>query len=144
VNEGIKLFGTKGGGLRYLYADFLNEAATVLGNQALATAAAQYTALGGRWQRFADAVLPDHIAPLGETRRLLEGKYALFLEQGGAGFEKVGALSRQLIEMEEELNSHFPISDEEVMALFEAMQSHLEGIYEAELEAQRTLSACLN
>lgn len=32
IHEGIKLFGTDGGGLRYMYAAFLNEAAPILNN----------------------------------------------------------------------------------------------------------------
>lgn len=141
LHEGIKLFGTKGSGLRYFYADFLNEAATVVGNGALETAAIHYTELGSRWQRFADAVLPDHIALLAETRRVLAQKYAVFLEQGNDGLEEIGELSQQLSEMEEELNSHFPISDNELHALFAEMQNHLEGIYEAEQEAHLALSS---
>lgn len=144
LHEGIKLFGTKGGGLRYLYADFLHEAASVVGNPALEAAADHYTALGGRWERFADAVLPDHIAPLAETRRVLAKKYAVFLEKGQEGLDEVAELSQQLNDVEEELNRHFPLSDSEVHALFAEMQDHLEGIYEAEKEAHLALSTCLN
>jgi hypothetical protein len=144
VHEGIKLFGTKGGGLRYFYADFLHEAATVVGNQALETAAAHYTELGDRWKHFADAVLPEHIAPLGETRRVLAQKYAIFLDQGSDGLDEVARLSQQLGDMEEELNRNFPLSDDDVHVFFAEMQTHLEGIYEAEQEAHLALKACLN
>jgi hypothetical protein len=144
LHEGVKLFGTKGGGLRRLYAEFLSEAAPVVGKSALETAAAYFNALGDRWQQFADAVLPDHIATLGETRRVLAQKYAVFLEQGSDGLDEVARLSRQLTDMEEELNSNFPISDDEMHALFAEMQRHLEGIYEAEQEAHLALKACLN
>jgi hypothetical protein len=144
LHEGIKHFGTKGGGLRYFYADFLNEAAAVVGNQALEAAAAHYTELGDRWKHFADAVLPDHIAPLAETRQIEAQKYAVFLEQGNDGLDEVAELSQQLSDLEEELNSQFPISDDDMHTLFAEMQSHLEGIYEAEREAHQALKACLN
>jgi hypothetical protein len=144
LHEGIKLFGTEGGGLRRLYAAFLSEAAPVVGNSALETAATYYNALGDRWEQFADAVLPDHIPPLAETRRLLAQKYAIFLKQGNDGFDEVARLSQQLSDMEEELNSHFPMSDADMHALFAEMQRHLEGIYEAEQEAHLALKACLN
>jgi hypothetical protein len=144
LHEGIKLFGTKGGGLRRLYADFLSEAAPVVGNSALETAATHYCALGDRWQRFADAVLPDHIAPLAETRRLLAQKYDTFLRHGNDGLDEIARLSQQLSDMEEELNSHPPVSDAEMRALFAEMQRHLEGIYQSEREAHLALKACLN
>lgn len=143
LHEGVKLFGVKSGGLRLLYADFLEEAAPVLGGTAVVEAAAHYRALGQQWARFADAVLPDAIAPLAQTRHLLAQKYAIFLQQGGEGLDEVAHLSQQLTTLEEELNSHFPLSDDEIHALFSDMQTHLYNIYEAELAALAALQACL-
>ncbi|NJN55626.1 MAG: BtrH N-terminal domain-containing protein [Anaerolineae bacterium] len=143
LHEGIKLFGVKGGGLRLLYADFLEEAAAVWGGTAVTEAAAQYRTLGHQWARFADAVLPDQIAPLAQTRQLLTQKYAMYEQQGPDGQAEVASLSQQLTNLETELNSHFPISDEEMMALFADMQTHLNDIYQAELAALATLRACL-
>lgn len=144
LHEGIKLFGTKGGGLRLLYADFLNEAATVLPNPTLTEAAEQYEALGQQWNKFADSVLPDHIAPLAETRQLLAKKYATFLEHGGEYQDETAALSQQLADMEEALNPSFPITNDEMQALFSSMQDDLSALYEAELAALETLRGCLN
>lgn len=144
LHEGIKLFGTKGGGLRLLYADFLREAATVLPNPALAEAAEQVAALGEQWRRFADKVLPDGLPPLAETRRLLAQKYALFLEHGNERQGEVAALSRQLTDLEEELNPSLPIHNDEMQALFESMQTDLYALYEAETAVVETLRRCLN
>lgn len=144
LHEGTKLFGVKGGGLRLLYADFLAEAAPILGGTAVNDAATHYRALGQQWARLADAVLPDHIPPLAQTRRLLAQKYAVYLEQGQDGLAEVQHLSQQLTDLEAELNSHFPISDEEMMTLFSDIQTHLQSIYEAELAALASLQACLD
>lgn len=144
LHEGIKLFGTKGGGLRFLYADFLKEAATVLPNPTLLEAAEQYEALGQQWSDFADSVLPDHIAPLAQTRQLLAQKYALFLAHGRDRQSEIGQLSQELTDMEEELNPSFPIEHDEMQTLFESMQTDLNAIYEAELAALETLRGCLN
>jgi hypothetical protein len=143
MHEGIKLFGTKGGGLRLLYADFLNEAAAVLPNPTLGEAAAQYTALGQQWNHFADSVLPDSIAPLAETRELLAQKYAIFLEHGSERQDEVAKLSQQLADMEEELNPSFPINNDEMQALFQSMQENLSTLYEMEVAALETLRGCL-
>ena len=144
LHEEIKLFGTKGGGLRFLYADFLNEAATVLPNPALAEAAEQYAALGQQWTTFADSVLPDEIAPLAKTRQLLAQKYALFLEFGNERETELVQINQQLSDMEEDLNPSFPIDNDEMNALFANMQTNLSAIYEAETAALETLKGCLN
>lgn len=144
LHEGIKLFGTKGGGLRLLYADFLREAATVLPNPALSEAADQVEALGEQWCRFADSVLPDSIQTLAETRQLLAQKYALFLEHGNERQDTLAALSRQLTDLEEELNPGLPIDDGEMLALFESMQTDLNALYGAETAVVETLRRCLH
>ena len=140
LHEGIKHFGTAGGGLRYFYADFLNEAATVLNNSQLKEAAEQYHALGDRWAAFADAVLPDHIAPLAETKRLLADKHAIFNEKGGTGLAKLENVCQSLNDIEKELNSQMPMSAAEMDALFHMMQDHLTAIYNAENEALASLT----
>lgn len=144
LHEGIKLFGTKGGGLRLLYADFLREAGTLLPNPTLLEAAEQYERLGQQWQQFADHVLPDHIPTLAATRRLLAQKYAVFLQNGEDSQAEVARLSRELTEMEEELNPSFPINNDEMEALFSTMQDDLFALYEAEMAALETLRGCLN
>ena len=144
LHEGIKLFGTKGGGLRFLYADFLNEAATVLPNPTLKETAVKYEALGKQWLAFADSVLPDEIAPLAETRRLLAQKYDLFMEHGNSKAAKLAQINVQLSDMEEELNPSFPINNDEMQALFAQMQTDLTAIYEAETAALESLKGCLN
>lgn len=143
LHEGIKLFGTDGGGLRGLYADFLDEAEVILNNPALGGAAVQYRQVANLWSNFADAVLPDEIAPLKETKVLLAQKYSLFLAHSTEVDEELRQLSQQLQDMEVELNGRFPISDEEMHALFADMQTHLEGIYAAEQEALATLTKAI-
>jgi hypothetical protein len=144
LHEGVKLFGTKGGGLRRMYGDFLSEAAPLLNIAALHDAANQYKALGDQWAAFADAVLPDSISPLGQTRTLMAQKYALLIEQGGEGFEQVAELSQQLSDMEAELNRDLPLSSKETANLFSEMQAHLYSLYAAENEALNTLREAMS
>jgi hypothetical protein len=139
LHEGIKLFGTKGGGLRRMYGDFLSEAASILNNNALNDTADLYKALGQRWETFADAVLPDSLPPLGETRTLLARKYAIYLEKGGEGLDEVAELSSQLTDLEVELNSNLALTAAETNALFTDIQEHLYGLYTAEKAALSSL-----
>ena len=143
IHEGIKLFGTDGGGLRTMYSNFLSEAAPILNNNALNDAAERYKALGQLWAAFADAVLPERIQPLGETRKLLAQKYAVYNEKGGEGLDEVGELSGQLTDLEIELNSNMPLSAAETNVLFAEMQEHLYGLYTAEKAALDTLKAAI-
>ena len=143
LHEGIKLFGTAGGGLRGLYADFLTEAGGVLNLSGLGEAAEQYRDVARLWRDFADAVLPDHIAPLKETKTLLAQKYSLFLANGAGADAELRQLSQQLQGLEEELNGHFPISDDDMLSLFNQMKTDLEKIYAAEQAALATLAGAI-
>lgn len=144
LHEGIKLFGTAGGGLRGLYADFLNEAAGVLNLPALGEAASQYQQVARLWNDFAEAVLPDEIAPLKETKAILAQKYSLFLARGTEADAELRQLSQQLQDLEIELNGRFPISDVEMHTLFADMQVQLEQIYVAEQEALAVLTGAIS
>ena len=143
LHEGIKLFGTAGGGMRYVYADFLDEAQSVLNNSALSEAAEQYRHVGSLWAAFAEAVLPEEIAPLKATKEILAQKHALFMAQGSNADAELRKLSQQIEDMEVELNGRFPISDEEMHALFANLQSHIEQIYAAEKEALGVLAGAI-
>ena len=143
LHEGIKHFGTAGGGLRGFYADFLDEAEAILNMPGLGEAATQYRQVAALWSSFAEAVLPDSIAPLKETKALLAQKYALFLAQGTGADAELRQLSQQLQDMEVELNGRFPISDQEMHALFANMQTHLEQIHDAEQGALAALAEAI-
>ena len=77
--EGTQPSVSGGGALRGLYADFIDEAATLLAMPALATAAPPYRAAEEAWRRFAQACLPGFVAPFGQARRLLARREALLL-----------------------------------------------------------------
>ncbi|GJM41314.1 MAG: hypothetical protein DHS20C20_15960 [Ardenticatenaceae bacterium] len=143
LHEGIKLFGTDGGGLRNVYADFLDEATEILNQPKLGEAAEQYRGVATLWRNFADAVLPDEIAPLKETKALLAQKYDTFLTHGSDADAELSHLSQQLQDMEVEMNGRFPITDDGMHTLFGEMQGHLEQIYAAEKEALATLAGAI-
>ncbi len=143
LHESIKLFDTGGGGLRSVYASFLDEASEILNQPALAEAAVQYRQVAVLWDQFAAAALPDDIEPLKQTKALLAQKYALFLAHGDGAETELRQLSQELKEMEVALNGRFPLSDEAMLALFAELQSHLEQIYTAEKEALAVLAGAI-
>jgi Butirosin biosynthesis protein H, N-terminal/Domain of unknown function (DUF4872) len=116
--EGIQPVGADGGHLRDLYADFLDEAAGLLEDPALADRAAAWREAAARWRALADLALPE-----GRLRELLAEVHETVVEGGDA--------SVPAAEMWR-LRSDVPVDAE---SLFPAMGSLLEEIYEAEIAA---------
>ncbi|MBL8163033.1 MAG: DUF4872 domain-containing protein [Anaerolineae bacterium] len=133
VFEGVALDGTDGAGLRALYADFLDEAAGVLGKSALKDAAASYRAVADLWRGFAEAALPGALAP---TAELMRKRYAHYRANEQ---DAMRPISIQLEELAEEYSSNPPIDD--VGALFADLGTRIQAIYEAEVAALDTLRA---
>jgi hypothetical protein len=130
------------GGLRGLYADFLNEAASVTSNDGLREAAAHYAALAERWRLFARAALPDDVPALAETKALMNARHALIM-QGGEAWRGSTAQTEKLRELSARLNVDFPLDDTGITRLFADLQAHLLGIYEAEVAALAALKAAV-
>lgn len=141
--EGIELFGTAGGGLRRVYADFLDEAQDIVNLPGLQEAAEQYRQAAALWRAFADAVLPDSVQPFSETKKLLKQKYNLFRNEGNDNAAELSRISQKLEELEVALNGRFPLSDHDMHDLFANMQTHLENIYAAEQKALDTLAGAV-
>jgi hypothetical protein len=141
--EGIELFGTAGGGLRSVYADFLDEAQDVVNLPRLQEAAEQYRQAAALWSAFAEAALPDSVQPLSETKKLLNQKYSHFLTEGNDSAAELSRISQKLEELEVALNGRFPLNDRDTHTLFADLQTHLEKIYAAEQKALDALAGAV-
>ncbi|MCS7072244.1 MAG: BtrH N-terminal domain-containing protein, partial [Anaerolinea sp.] len=75
--ENTERFSTGGGGLRRLYAGFLDEAADLLSDRHLKAASAAYRRAAELWTAFALSALPAAIEPLRRARLHLDRKYDL-------------------------------------------------------------------
>lgn len=138
VYEGIELISTGGGGMRGLYADFLDEASGIVG-LSLGEAAKAYRQLARQWSALADAALPDHIEPLRETKALLRQRYDMLMTQGGDGLDNMQPLTARLGDLYAEYNSNFPMTDAEIDTLFSTLGEQLLDLYKAEVAALATL-----
>ena len=143
IYEGVAIIGTGGDGLRGLYADFLAEAAPVIGKPALNDVTAAYRVLAAQWTDLAESALPDGVAPLAETRALLKQRDALLLAGGDAALAEMQPLTDQLSAMSRQYNRAFPMADADVDALFETLSGKLLAIYEAEVAAVKQLQAAV-
>ncbi|MBC8100217.1 MAG: DUF4872 domain-containing protein [Armatimonadetes bacterium] len=136
VYEGIILNDTEGCGLRGLYAQFLDEAATILANPALQTAATAYREAAEIWGALADAALPEKVEVFAQTRALLHRRYAL-LKAGQSA--ELAAVTAQLDTLQDALKRDFPLNTANTNALFEAMQAQLNSLYWREKAALELL-----
>ena len=141
--EGVELAGSEGGGLRGLYAEFLDEAAGVLNRPALKEVAGCYRDLAGQWTDMAETALPDEVPAFKDTKRLLRQKHALLMGQGQAGVAPAQAVTAELANLGRATSRDFPLDDAAVKALFTAVGEKVAGLYEAENAALARLQAAL-
>ena len=134
----IETAGTGGGAFRPLYADFLDEAATVMGKAAqpgFAAAAAQYRRAAKHWSSLAQAALPDGVDLLCEAREVTAAKYQLFTARGPAAASQMQKINRRLAAIEAEAAKNFPLNAKQTRALCDELSGHVRKIYEAEEKA---------
>jgi hypothetical protein len=140
--EGIELSGKSGGGLRGVYAEFLDEAAEVLQRPGLREVAGVYRALAEQWSSLAEAALPDKVATFQETKRLLRQKHAALM-QGQAGVAIAEPLTVHLATLGRQTSQAFPLEAGGATALFADLSERLAALYAAENEALAKLQAAL-
>ena len=80
------------GAMRPLYADFLDEAAELLGDPALAEAADRYARAGELWAQIAEAATGGALAPY---RALVERRLELLFSAGSAAAPELRALAEE-------------------------------------------------
>lgn len=106
----VNHWGSADGAERGLYADFLDEAAVLLKKPALKDAAGKFRESYKSWLKFADALLPDDIPMLGESRKLIDRKQNLFIEKGESALPEIKKINVRLRELLKQSGSEFPLS----------------------------------
>ena len=137
VCQYIEYYGTGGGLVRPLMADFLEEAGASLGNQELAALGVTYREIGEQWSKLADMALPDRVALFSECQQLFD-QYAELCNSHGSLDEKRQYWSR-LQEIERSAAIEFPLSPSESTDLKAAMADCVLAIHQQETAAQRRL-----
>jgi hypothetical protein len=141
--EAIEGMGSGGAAARPLYADFLDEAADVLGKPDLGVASAKFRASGARWIALAQALLPEEVAPLRETRELLRRRHDLFITQGMASLDERRAISERLATIKTDMATEFPLSAGEVTTFYEELRARILAVYEVEAAAVQAVQNAL-
>ncbi len=133
--------GINGDADRLRYAAFLEEAALILGKSALDEVAAGFRQSSQAWQALGSILLPDTIAPFGETRRLLAQRRHLFTTQGGAALTEIQQIDERLRTIRTALAADFPLSEAEAVTQCAAISAQLLHIRDLEQAAIYTLRA---
>jgi hypothetical protein len=139
----VMTWGAADGAERGLYADFLLEAAQILKKPALKEAAAKFRESHKLWLAFADALLPDNIPLLGESKNLIRKKHTLFIEQGEAALPEIRKINVKLNELLAQSENDFPLSNAEAAELRSNLRDILLKIKAVEQQAVDILQAAV-
>lgn len=135
--------GNGGGASRPTYADFLDEAARVIGKKALGKAAEQFHAAGQAWTALAVAALPDEVDLLRETRELIARRSRVFRQDGEAALPEMDRIAIRLNELRDAVSRSFPLAEAEQTDLLANLKSCIEAVRAAETKAVQTLEKAL-
>jgi hypothetical protein len=107
----VNTWGSSDGADRGLYADFLLEAAQILQKPSIKESAEQFRESHKLWLAFADALLPDDIPLLGESKKLIQRKHKLFIEKGDTAQSEIEQIHSRLNALLSQSEKDFPLSN---------------------------------
>jgi len=128
---------------RRLYADFLDQAALILGRPKLKRAGEQFRVSSEAWRELSEALLPDDVPLLKEAKELLLLRRDLFLKQGRRALDDITAANRELRQIRALAAHDFPMGDQEVTAMRERLAEQVMRISDIEREAIERLQAAM-
>lgn len=131
---------TSGSAFRGQYADFLEEAAIVLGDaDAAHTAAGLYRESALLWHKLALSQLLDTVEPFRETRELLTRKQRRWHEHGGAALADMKRIDERLAAIKAHILTEFPLSEAAMQQHWADLRDQLLVIHEVETRAVAAL-----
>jgi hypothetical protein len=113
----VNTWGSADGADRGLYADFLLEAVQILKKPALNESADKFRESHKLWLAFADALLPDGIPLLGESKKLIQRRYDLFIGDGESVLSEIKQINTRLDELLTRSEKDFPLSNAQAAEL---------------------------
>jgi hypothetical protein len=130
--EGVEPIGMTGGHLRGLFADFLDEAADLLGVPELGAVADDVREVAAGWHRLAETALPVSVPVFAELRALTAAVQESITGAGDEGRDEAAAAAAALWTLRSEHDRRAPLDDAAVDALFAAMGDRLRELHSAE------------
>ena len=139
----VNTWGTADGADRGLYADFLDEAALVLKKSALKEAGRKFRESYKLWLEFADALLPENVPMLGESRKLIQKKNNLFVEKGESALSEIKKINARLRELLKTSETDFPLTPAQTAELRSNLREIMLRISATEQKAADLLQAAI-
>jgi Domain of unknown function (DUF4872)/Butirosin biosynthesis protein H, N-terminal len=141
VFDSIETAGTGGGLFRSLYADFLDEAATIRKRPSLKTLADDYRHLATGWTQLAESALPTEIKPFKETQHLLVKKRDLFETKGAKADKQIAEIRARLHVLGKHTKANFPLGDAQARELLGSLRDRIIALHRVETELAARLAA---
>jgi len=138
---GLGIVGAQGD--RELYADFLEEAATILDRPALKESAKLFRVCAKGWGELGMALLPKDIPPFKEARGLLVRRRKLFVEKGSKAHGDLQQIINRLNAIRDEMAKSFPLTASETAALRAQIAEGVLKVGEQEKAAYESLQATM-
>lgn len=133
-----------GGGLhRELYSEFLAAAGEATGNRKLLDMSRTYARLAAAWTEFADACLPNDVAPFRETKQLWKERFSLFRRKGAEFAPKVKKHAERQLQLDQWLVRDFPLGAREVEKLLADLSRRVTSLVSEETVALGRLDAAV-
>ena len=128
-------WGSADGAERGLYADFLLEAVQILKKPALQESAEKFRQSHKLWLAFADALLPDDVPVIGESKKLINKKHDLFIKEGERALPEIQKINARLNELLTQSKTGFPLSNAQAADLRSNLREILLKISRVEQQA---------
>jgi hypothetical protein len=139
----VNTWGSADGADRGLYADFLLEAAQILNKPTLKESAGKFRESRKLWLAFAEALLPDDIPLLGESKTLIKKKHDLFINQGEGALPEIKQINSRLNELLSQSENDFPLSNAQAADLRTNLRYILLKISSVERQAVDLLQSAI-
>lgn len=123
---------------RNMMADFLEEASLILNKPSLAEIAPKFRRAGKAWKTLGEALLPDDVPLLKETRNIMTEKHSLFLTKGNQSTNKRIELNKRE-KVLKTISKDFPLSPDEIIQLQANIAEQVQIILDIEHDAIRSL-----
>jgi hypothetical protein len=138
----VMTWGTGDGADRGTYADFLDEAATILDRPALREAAKRFRSSRDTWLALIERAVPQS-GILREAQTLLLARHRRFVDEGDAAMEDRLACDARLMEINRSASKEFPMSETEVRSLLDGLAEGVMAIRTIEAEAVQMLQSAM-
>ncbi|MCY3572614.1 MAG: DUF4872 domain-containing protein [Chloroflexi bacterium] len=123
------------------YADFLRQAAAVLGENDLIEVAALYDEAGAAWQCLLDALLPADAALLRRARELIDHGATTFIAEGGAGLATIADCRDELAGLMQLAEADFPLDESDMAEIRANLRESVARVEATEARAILALKA---